>query len=127
MAERPATRFLDGWRQWVLDRGIGTHDPPPQLIRDGLLNRVLPAIRDRQAKRGDRLVAIREWANEGFVLGADVLIDLLRDPGDIPREEVIRALAMVSGRAWGDNPDRWQAWWEERQSTSEEALAAQSP
>ena len=116
--------FLDGWRQWVLEQGTGTHDPPPHVIGEGLLNRVLPVIRDRQAKRGDRIVAIREWTHLGFVVGADVLIDLLRDPGDIPREEVIWALAMVSGMARGDDPERWQTWWDELVSTSAEALTA---
>ena len=113
---------LEGWRQWVVDRGIGTYDAPPPKIRDGLLHRVLPIIRDRQAKRGDRLLAIREWANLGFALGADALIDLLRDSGDIPREEIVWALAMVSGMALGDNPDRWQSWWGERQSMLDEPV-----
>ena len=89
--------FLDGWKQWVLDQGIGTYEPPPDRIRDGLLDRVLPAIRDRKAKRGDRIVAIREWARHGFVLGADALIDLLRDPGDIPKEEIVWRWAWSRG------------------------------
>ncbi len=105
--------LLDGWRRWVLDRGIGTYEPPPDRIRDAMLERVLPVIRDRQAKRGDRLVAIGEWASAGFVLGADALIGVLRDPGDLPKEQVVWALCMVSGMAWGDEPDRWQAWWDD--------------
>jgi membrane protein implicated in regulation of membrane protease activity len=105
--------LLDGWRQWVLEQGIGAYEPPPDRIRDALLERILPAIRDRRAKRGDRLVAIGEWANAGYVIGADALIDLLRDPGDLPKEQVVWALCMVSGMAWGDEPDRWQAWWDE--------------
>ncbi len=112
--------FLDGWKQWVLDQGIGTYDPPPDRIRDGLLDRVIPAIRDRKAKRGDRIVAIREWASHGFVLGADALIDLLREPGDIPKEEIVWALCMVSGMAWGDEPERWQTWWDNLPSTWDE-------
>ena len=85
-----------------------------------LLERVLPAIRDRRAKRGDRLVAIGEWVNAGFVLGADALIDLLREPGDLPKEHIVWALCMVSGNAWGDEPDRWQAWWDDLPSAWEE-------
>ena len=112
--------LLDGWRRWVLDRGIGTYEPPPDRIRDGLLERVLPAIRDRRAKRGDRLVAIGEWVNAGFVLGADALIDLLREPGDLPKEHIVWALCMVSGIAWGDEPDRWQAWWDDLPSAWDE-------
>jgi hypothetical protein len=105
--------LLDGWRPWVLDRGIGAYEPPPDRVRDGLLERVLPAIRDRRAKRGDRLVAIGEWVNAGFVLGADALIGLLREPGDLPKEQILWALCLVSGNAWGDEPDRWQAWWDD--------------
>jgi hypothetical protein len=105
--------LLDVWRRWVMERGIGDYGPPPDRVRDGLLGRVLPAIRDRRATRGDRILAIREWADAGSVLGADALIDLLRDPGDIPKEEVVWALGMASGMAWGDEPDRWQAWWDD--------------
>ena len=97
----------------MLDRGIGTYEPPPDRIRDAMLERVLPVIRDRQAKRGDRLVAIGEWASAGFVLGADALIGVLRDPGDLPKEQVVWRVCMVSGMAWGDEPDRWQAWWDD--------------
>jgi predicted RNA-binding Zn-ribbon protein involved in translation (DUF1610 family) len=105
--------LLDRWRQWVLDQGIATYEPPTERIREGLLGRVLPTIRDREARRGDRLVAIRQWASAGSVLGADVLIGLLRDPGDVPKEDVAWALRMVSGMPWGDEPDRWQVWWDE--------------
>ena len=104
--------LLDVWRQWVLDQGIGVPEPPPPHVRDGLVNRVLPVIRDRHAARLNRIEAIRDWRKAGFVLGADALIDLLRDPGDVPREEIVRALRMASGMAWGDDPDRWQAWWD---------------
>jgi predicted RNA-binding Zn-ribbon protein involved in translation (DUF1610 family) len=105
--------FLDDWRHWVLDLGIGAHEPPPDHIRDGLLERVLPIIRDRGAKRCDRIASIRDWASCGVVLGADALIDLLGDPGDIPKEEIAWALSMVSGLDLGDDPQRWQAWWDE--------------
>jgi hypothetical protein len=102
--------LLDGWRQWVLDRGIGRYESPAPPIRDGLLNRVLPVVRDRQARRGDRILAVRELGISGFVLGADALIEQLRENDDIPKEEIVWALSMISGMAWGDDPDRWQAW-----------------
>ncbi len=105
--------LLDSWREWVLDQGIGPHEPPPTGIRDALLHGVLPVIGNSQSKRGDRILAIREWARVGFVLGADILIGRLREGGEIPKEEVVWALAMVSGMALGEDPDRWQAWWEE--------------
>lgn len=109
---RDFAALLDAWRQWVTIQEPGPHEPPPPGVREALLERVLPVIRDAGAARGNRILAIREWANAGYVLGADALIDRLRDPGEIPRDEVIWALRMVSGLAWGDEPDRWQAWWE---------------
>ena len=57
-------------------------------------------------------MALREWARLGFVLGADVLIDRLRQRDEVLRAEIVWALAIASGVALGDEPDRWQAWWE---------------
>jgi hypothetical protein len=105
--------LLDEWRQWVMRQGIGSYQPPPTGIGDALLERVLPVIRDSNSRLGNRILAIREWALAGFVLGADALIDLLLDPGEIPKEEIVRALCMVSGMAWGDEHEHWQAWWDE--------------
>jgi hypothetical protein len=111
--------LLDGWRQWVLDQGIGAYEPPPDRTRDALLDRVLPVIRDPQSKRADRVGSMREWVGAGFVLGADALIDLLRDRGDIPTEETVWALSMVSGMDLGEDPERWQAWWDDLPTTWE--------
>lgn len=110
---RDFATLLDEWRHRVVGREPGAHEPPPPHIRAALLERVLPVIRDRGARLGDRILAIRDWAGEGHVLGADALIDLLREPGEIPREEIIWALRMASGLAWGDEPERWQAWWDD--------------
>ena len=84
------------------------------------MGRVLPVIRDRQAQHGDRIAAIRDWSALGFVIGADTLVDLLREPGDIPREELIGALCMVSGMVWGDDLDRWQTWCNDLSSAGDE-------
>ena len=78
-----------------------------------MLHRILPIIRDRQADRGLRIRAIRELGRVGFVLGGDTLIELLREGGGIAKVEVLWALTQVSGMAWGDEPDRWQAWWDD--------------
>jgi hypothetical protein len=110
----------------VLDQEIRAYKPPSAPIRDGLLERVLPVIRDRQARHGDRIAAIREWADLGFVLGADTLVDLLREPGDIPKEEIVWALCMVSGLVWGNDLDRWQAWCHDLSSTGDEPLKCAS-
>ncbi|MGO9113107.1 MAG: hypothetical protein ACLP9L_28065, partial [Thermoguttaceae bacterium] len=68
-------------------------------------------IEDRQAPRDDRIVAIRNMGNEGYVVGADALIGLLQGDDAIPREEVVWALEAISGLAYGDDQDRWAAWW----------------
>jgi hypothetical protein len=102
--------LLETWRQWVLDQGIGSHEPPPDRIRDSLVNRVLPVIRDHQCKRGDRILAIRHLGTTGYALGADTLISLLRNGDDIPKEEVVWALEMISGGARGEDPERWASW-----------------
>ena len=111
--------LLDEWRQWVTKHGIGPDLPPEPRIRDALQNRVLPVIRDRQATPPDRIQAIRNWRVAGTPLGAPALIDLLRDPGDIPKDEIVWALCGASGASFGDDPDRWQAWWETIRSAVE--------
>jgi len=104
-------RLVESWREWVHERGIGSFMPPPMHIRDDLLNRVIPLVEDRQAKREDRILAIRNMGTEGYVLGADALIGLLQGDAAIPREEVVWALEAISGMAYADDPDRWAAWW----------------
>ncbi len=103
-------RLSETWREWVQEQGIGSFSPPRPLIQDQLLNRVIPLIEDRQAKREDRILAIRTMGIEGHVLGADALIDLLRRDDAIPREVVVWALEAISGMAYGDDADRWAAW-----------------
>ena len=102
--------LLDSWREWVESQGYGYAEPPSARIRDALQNRVLPVIEDPHAPRTDRIQAIQNWRKAGVPIGAATLIDLLRNPGDIPKDEIIWSLSSVSGMAWGDEPDRWQAW-----------------
>jgi hypothetical protein len=105
-------RLAESWRDWVQQQGIGTFVPLPPHIEERLLNRLIPLIENRQANRDDRILAIRRMGSHGYVLGADALIDLLRDRDDaIPREEVTWALEAISGKAYGDDLDRWTAWW----------------
>ena len=109
--------LLEDWREWVKDQGIGAEITPPPDIREAVENRVLPVIRDQSAPRADRMQAIRNWRQSGTRLGAQTLIDLLRNPGDIPKEEIIWSLRRVSAMTWDDDPDRWQSWWNSLSST----------
>jgi hypothetical protein len=110
--------LLDACRPWVLEQGIGPDLPPPPHVLEALLTRVLPVIRDPEAPRGDRILAIRDWKKAGVTLGADTLIELLRNPGDISKDEIIWSLNAVSGMPWGDDPARWQAWWDDLSTES---------
>lgn len=46
----------------------------------------------------------------GYVMGADVLIDLLRSADIYLSQEIVWSLQAVSGQGWGHDVDRWQAW-----------------
>jgi hypothetical protein len=102
--------LLDGWKASVLAQGIGAYGPPPARTRDALVGRILPLIRDPQAIFRERVMAIREVGQAGYVLGAGALLDLLREGDEIPREEVFWALESISGLTFGDDPARWSAW-----------------
>ena len=105
--------LLDGWREWVLGQGIGSHEPPPPHIQEALTERLIPLVRNPQARIMDRIQAIRDMGRVGYVLGADTLIDLLQDGDQTLKEELVWALEAISGLAWGDDPDRWRAWWDD--------------
>ena len=119
--------LLESWRQWVENQGIGPDLPPPPRIADAIVNRVLPVIHDATAPRAKRIRALDEWWLAGYILGADSLIELLRDPGSIPKAEIVWALSMASGQLLGDDPDRWREWWEAlprpRDATPDETTA----
>jgi hypothetical protein len=104
--------LLERWRSWVLDRGIGSHRPPPPEIRDALLERVIPIAQDPNAIGMDRIQAIREMGRIGYVLGADALIDLLGQEDQIPAEEIIWSLESMSGLAFGNHVERWMDWFD---------------
>jgi hypothetical protein len=105
-------RLLEDWRASVLARGEGAHAPPPPRVRDALILEVIPTIRNTQAPVSDRVHAIRLMGAEGYALGADTLIDLLRTGGEIPGEDLVWALGAISGLSLGKDPEAWNAWWE---------------
>jgi len=103
--------LLERWRAWVLDRGVGTHVPPPEHLRHALLGRVIPIVTDREADPIDRIQAIRDLGRTGYVLGADALIDVLANDSQIPPEEVVWSLEAISGGALGRDSKRWSEEW----------------
>jgi hypothetical protein len=104
-------RLLQDWRQWVLSNGPGIHEPPPDRIRKALLDWVIPFVRDPDAETRERILAVRDMGNAGFLLGADALIDLLRGNDPELRREAAWALEAISGRAGGEDVSAWEAWW----------------
>jgi hypothetical protein len=67
-------------------------------------------VRDRGGRVMERVVAVRELGRAGYATGADALIDLLREPGEMPVEEVLWSLRAISGLDLGANPEFWWAW-----------------
>ena len=104
--------LLEQWRLWVRDRGIGSHRPPPDHIRDALMERVIPIVEDKGANTLERIQAIREMGKAGYVLGADALIDLLSEDDQIPAKEVVRSLELISGLALGNDVEKWTDWFD---------------
>ncbi len=105
-------RLLEDWRTWVLEHGEGAHAPPAAEIRDVLEHELIPTIRNSRAIAFERVHAVRIMGMEGYAMGADTLIDLLRTGGEIPREELVWALESISGLTLGDDPEAWQTWWQ---------------
>jgi hypothetical protein len=103
--------LLDRWRAWVLDRGLGSHVPPPEHLRHALLGRVIPIVLDREAEPLDRIQAIRDLGRTGYVLGADALVDVLENDAQIPHEEAVWSLEAISGQALGNASRRWADEW----------------
>jgi hypothetical protein len=103
--------LLAEWRQ-ALDRcdGLPYDVPPPQrqvqlqsLISQRILDRTLPAA--------ERARAVRCLGGTSYAGAAGVLIALVDDPRCEFRDEIIRSLENLSGRALGDDLTAWQAWW----------------
>jgi hypothetical protein len=103
--------LLEKWRAWVLDRGIGTHQPPPEHVQQALREWLIPLVRDRSADPRQRTEAIREMGRAGHVLGADALIEVLGGDDQVPAEEAVWALEAISGLSLDDDAWRWTEEW----------------
>jgi hypothetical protein len=103
--------LLEKWRAWVLHRGVGMHQPPPDHVGQALLERLIPIVKDRSADPGERIEAIRDMGRAGHVLGGDALIEILAGDDHVPAEEAIWALEAISGLALDDDARRWSEEW----------------
>ena len=112
--------LVETWQEWVREQGVGTFTRPPSCIEEGLLNRLIPLLENRQANPEHRTLAVRIMGSYGYALGADALIGLLGNDDAIASEEVTWALEAISGMAYGDDPDRWTAWFSTLSSEARE-------
>ena len=102
--------LLEGWRQWVVSRGIGIHHPPDPESRSALLEGVIPVVEDRKAPLIDRIQAVRELGRVGSAIAAKTLMGQLHAEDPVPQEEVVWTLEAISGMALGHDEVRWRDW-----------------
>lgn len=107
---RSPHELLADWRQWVQDRGVGNHAPPPRARAQWLLCGPVATLCNQQATSAERLQAIRQLGQEGFVVGAEALIDVVRHGPANLAEEAIWALETISGQSLGGDADQWDNW-----------------
>ncbi len=111
--------LLDAWKEWVLAQPTDEFPNPAEEIRKGLRERVLPCLWDHGRPLAQRRLALGDWRRAGALIGGDVIIELLRSPGDMPTAELLWALRSVAGVDLGADPVRWQDWWNQNQTAGD--------
>jgi WD40 repeat protein len=103
--------FFAQWQAWVDDQGIGEHLPPAANVAGYLLAGPIAKVASPATPLGERIMAIRELGELGFLTGADALIALLGEDNQDCRREAVWALQCISGKALGSSAANWRAWW----------------
>lgn len=103
-------KLLDDWRRWVEQLGVGEHVPPPAEYAEVLASGPVATIKNEQAPLIERLRAIRRLGREGFAVGVDALVDVLRRGPEELAAEATWALEAISGLPLGADVARWEAW-----------------
>ncbi|APW59445.1 hypothetical protein [Paludisphaera borealis] len=112
--------FLRRWNDSILGQGQGRHVPAPRRIADKIQNTIGAFAKDPLQPVMDRIVAVRDLGMGGRIEGADILIELLRNPkSEVPEAEIVWALEAISGRILGPDPETWSAWLQEQDVHSE--------
>ncbi len=106
--------LLEQWRVWVDQQRVCVDPTPPPDARTAILDRLVPAIRDRNKKAQDRIQAMRALGNAGYVLGSDALIEVLEERDERLTPTATWALESISGACCGSDTDRWSEWWASR-------------
>jgi hypothetical protein len=105
-------QLYNNWREWVLAKGVGEHEPPAAVFREALIDHIIPLVADRSAKKVERIQSIRDMGTAGYTLGADALMDLFDDRDQEVRATAVWALEAISGTIGGENIDHWEDWWD---------------
>ncbi|HVC92916.1 MAG TPA: hypothetical protein VND64_04455 [Pirellulales bacterium] len=101
-----------GWRAWRARHDGESHDAPPNILERHLRETLLPSVRRTAAPDDERRGAIAAMRDGGYTLGADALIGVLRESNPTLTSEAVWALESISGRNLGDDPGRWQDWFD---------------
>jgi DNA-directed RNA polymerase subunit RPC12/RpoP len=104
--------LLASWRGRVDGQGVGEHFPPPEHVAEHLLAGPIARLASPETLPGERVSAIRELGEQGYLLGADRLIAVLRDENEEVCAEATWALECISGQVLGSSPAVWEKWWE---------------
>jgi hypothetical protein len=99
-------------RQWLAVQGTAAHEPMPPFQQQVLLSFLAPAVPNRSLPLELRWQAVQNIGLCGYVAAAEVLVAEVQDADSMLRREAIAALESLSGELYGDDPTRWQAWWE---------------
>jgi hypothetical protein len=114
--------LLQDWQAWLKHQTLGADSVPPPEIRAAIIEKLVPAIRDRSKKAQDRVRAMRSLGATGYVLGANTLIDMLREGDERFTETATWSLEAISGLALGNDAARWSRWWAEHDPATVSAL-----
>lgn len=103
-------KLLDDWRRWVEQFGVGRHVPPPAEYAEVLASGPVATIENEQAPLIERLRAIRRLGREGFIVGVDALIGVLRRGPEDLTDDAVWALEAISAQPLGADVAAWEAW-----------------
>ena len=103
-------RLLEEWRAWVEQVGVGEHAAPTEEYAALLASGPIATIENDEAAPIERIRAIRRLAREGFAVGAEELVGIVRRGPEELVPEAIWALEAISGRPLGGDVAAWEAW-----------------
>lgn len=123
----PVDDLFAQWRAWVEQQGGGEHLPPSPLVAEYLTAGPLAKISAPETPRRDRIEAIREWGERGYLFGAEHVIALLRGEDEELRAEAVYALECVSGVSLGTTAESWEAWAKQQSRPDIDLVAHTNP